>query len=141
MYQSVPASPRDYNSWLSRHEEDQQAIARGHTQADRFTGLGPLGSHDITLPELLQIVEVSTEGGDAHPPMRCIIWNVHGLCDPRCRGVVGQYLREWGLDIICLQETMRINTDQRTWSDLGWGGNETHVSIDASGRSGGILLT
>ena len=53
---------------------------------------------------------------------------------------MGWYLREWGADIICLPETMLVNTDQCTWSDLGWGGSETHVSIDASGRSGGILL-
>ena len=72
--------------------------------------------------------------------MKCITWNVRGLRDPRRQGVVGRYLREWGADIICLQETMLTNTDQRIWSDLGWGGNETHVSIDASGRSGGILL-
>ena len=72
--------------------------------------------------------------------MRCITWNVHGLRDPRRRGVMGRYLKEWGADIICLQETMLANTEQRTWSDLGWGGNETHVSIEASGHSGGILL-
>ena len=35
---------------------------------------------------------------------------------------------------------MLVNMEQRTWFDLGWGGSETHVSIDASGRSGGILL-
>ena len=47
---------------------------------------------------------------------------------------------KWGADIICLQETMLVNTEQQTWSDLGWGGSESHVSIDASGRSGSILL-
>ena len=140
-YQSVPASPQDYSSWLARHEEVQQETARGDTQVDRNTEPGTSGSHDITLPELLQIVEMSAEGGDAHPPlMKCITWNVRGLRDPRRRGVVGRYLREWGADIICLQETMLINSDQRIWSYLGWGGNDTHVCIDASGRSGGILL-
>ena len=72
--------------------------------------------------------------------MRCITWNVWGLCDPQRRGVVGRYLRKWRADIICLQETMLANTDQRICSDLGWGGSDTYVSVDASRRSGGILL-
>ena len=72
--------------------------------------------------------------------MRCIAWNVRGLRDPCHRRVVGRYLREWGADIICLQETMLESTKQGTWSDLGWGENETHICIHATGRSGGILL-
>ena len=35
---------------------------------------------------------------------------------------------------------MLVNTNQRFWSDLGWGGSDTYVCIDSSGRSGGILL-
>ena len=35
---------------------------------------------------------------------------------------------------------MLDNTDHRTWSDLGWGGEVTHVCIEANGRSGGVLL-
>ena len=35
---------------------------------------------------------------------------------------------------------MLVTTNQRCWSDLGWGGSDTYVCIDASGRSGGILL-
>ena len=72
--------------------------------------------------------------------MRCITWNVRGLRDPWRRGVVGRYLREWRVDIICLQETMLVNTNRRFWSDLGWGGSDTYVCIDASKRSGDILL-
>ena len=72
--------------------------------------------------------------------MRCITWNVRGLRNPRRRGVVGRYLKEWGADIICLQETMLASTDHHTWSDLGWGGEATHVCIEANGRSGDVLL-
>ena len=54
-------------------------------------------------------------------PMKCITWNVRGLRNPRRQGVVGRYLKEWGADVICLQETMLASTDHRTWSDLGLG--------------------
>ena len=47
--------------------------------------------------------------------MKCISWNVRGLQDERRRGIVGCYLREWGADIICLQETMLASSS----SDLG----------------------
>ena len=72
--------------------------------------------------------------------MKCITWNVRGLCNPRRRGLVGRYLKEWGADIICLQETMLAIIDHRTWSDLGWGGEATQVCIEANGRSSSVLL-
>ena len=53
---------------------------------------------------------------------------------------MGRYLREWGADIICLQETMLAQLEQRSWTTLGWGSGAAHVAIEASGRSGGILL-
>ena len=34
---------------------------------------------------------------------------------------MGRYLREWGADIICLQETMSSQVDQHFWTVLGWG--------------------
>ena len=72
--------------------------------------------------------------------MKCISWNVRGLRDERRRGIVGRYLREWGAELICLQETMLAQLEQRTWTTLGWGSRAAHVAIEASGRSGGILL-
>ena len=72
--------------------------------------------------------------------MKCISWNVRGLRDERRRGIVGRYLREWGAELICLQETMLAQLEQRTWTTLGWGSGAAHVAIEASGRSGGILL-
>ena len=53
---------------------------------------------------------------------------------------VGHYLREWGADIICLQETIVSQADQRLWSTFGWGAARASTSIEASGRSGGVLL-
>ena len=73
-------------------------------------------------------------------PMKCISWNVQGLRDERRRGIVGRYLREWGAELIRLQETMLVQLDQQTWTTLGWGSGAAHVAIEASGRSGGILL-
>ena len=72
--------------------------------------------------------------------MKCISWNVWGLRDERRRGIVGRYLRDWGADVICLQETMLTHLEQRIWTSLGWGSGESQVSIAASGRSGGIIL-
>ena len=35
---------------------------------------------------------------------------------------------------------MLAQLEQRTWTTLGWGSGAAHVAIEASGRSGGILL-
>ena len=35
---------------------------------------------------------------------------------------------------------MLAQLEQRTWTTLGWGSGVAHVAIEASGRSGGILL-
>ena len=72
--------------------------------------------------------------------MRCVSWNVRDLRHSRRRGVVGRYLKDWGADIICLQETLLTCTDHRIWSDLGWGGETSQVRIGATGRSGGVML-
>ena len=56
------------------------------------------------------------------------------------RGTVGRYLREWGADIISLQETMSCQIDQRFWTVLGWGTPGAATGINASGWSGGLLV-
>ena len=66
--QSAPASPRDCRGWLAKQAEKQRETSHCHTQTDLDTGLGPPGNRDLTIHELLQIVEASTEGGDAHTP-------------------------------------------------------------------------
>ena len=72
--------------------------------------------------------------------MKCISWNVRGLRDERRHGIVGRHLREWGAEVVCLQETMMAQFEQRFWTALGWGSGNAHVAIATSGRSGGILL-
>ena len=72
--------------------------------------------------------------------MRCVSWNVRGLRHPHRRGVVGRYLKEWGVEVICLHETLLIDTDHRIWSDLGWGCKDSQVCINATGRSGGVMV-
>ena len=56
------------------------------------------------------------------------------------RGVVGRYLREWGAEVVCLQETLMEEDDNRLWRALGWGEEGAHVVIEAVGRSGAIAL-
>ena len=53
---------------------------------------------------------------------------------------MGRYLKEWGADVICLQETMLASIEHYIWSYLGWGGEAIQVCIDANGRLGGVLL-
>ena len=45
-------------------------MSKGPTLEDppSLTALGPPESRDITMPKLLQTIEVATEGGDAHIP-------------------------------------------------------------------------
>ena len=145
-YRSTPAATRDTRSWLTRHEEHQREMVRSPSQVDDpslpsapqgLPGTRDPGHHD---PRISTVIGDITSGRSTLTPMKCITWNVRGLRSPRCRGVVGRYLKEWGADVICLQETMLASTDHRTWSDLGWGGEATQVCIEANGRSGGVLL-
>ena len=53
---------------------------------------------------------------------------------------MGRYLRDWGAEVVCLQETMMENVDGRLWRALGWGEGGAHVVLEAAGRSGGIAL-
>ena len=53
--------------------------------------------------------------------MRCVSRNVRGLRHPH-RGGGGVWSdaisREWGADVICLQETLLTGTDHRIWSNF-----------------------
>ena len=72
--------------------------------------------------------------------MKCLSWNVRGLRDDRRRGVVGRYLREWGAEVVFLQETLMEHGDSRLWRALGWGEGGAHMVLEAVGRSGGDRL-
>ena len=39
---------------------------------------------------------------------------------PPPSGVLQLYLKEWGADVICLQETLLTGMDHRIWSNLRW---------------------
>ena len=53
---------------------------------------------------------------------------------------MGCYLREWGTEVVCFQETLMEEDDNRLWRALGWGEEGAHVVIEAAERSRGIAL-
>ena len=53
---------------------------------------------------------------------------------------MGRYLREWGAEVVFLQETLMEHDDSRLWRTLGWGEGGAHMVLEAVGRSGGIAL-
>ena len=67
-YRSVLASPGTHSSWHRNQDQNQQPMSKGPTLEDppSLTTQGPPGNQDITMSELLQIIEAATEGGDAH---------------------------------------------------------------------------
>ena len=53
---------------------------------------------------------------------------------------MGRYLQEWGAEVVCLQETMMEQDDIRLWRMLGRGEGGSHVTLEATGQSGGIVV-
>ena len=53
---------------------------------------------------------------------------------------MGRYLREWGAEVVFLQETLMEHDDSRLWRALGWGEGGAHMVLEAVGRSGGDRL-
>ena len=53
---------------------------------------------------------------------------------------MGRYLREWGAEVVCLQETMIEQDDSRLWRALGRGEGGSNVTLEAAGRSEGIAV-
>ena len=51
--------------------------------------------------------------------MKYISLNVHGLHDEWRRGIVGWYLSEWGVMVICLQETTLESCEAWDWNLVG----------------------
>ena len=83
---------------------------------------------------------------DPHSPggiMRGFDTAMRGFPEPsyaHWQGFKGRYLKEWGVEVICLPETLLIDTDHRIWSDLGWGCKDSQVCINATGRLGGVMV-
>ena len=70
----------------------------------------------------------------------CISANVRGLRDEWRRGIVGRYLREWGVTVVLLQETMLETCDSQVWNVVGRGHLEGYIALEAVGRSGSLLV-
>ena len=43
--------------------------------------------------------------GSNHSVVRCVTWNMRDLRDKKRSGIMGQFLRELGATVVCLQET------------------------------------
>ena len=43
--------------------------------------------------------------------LKLLTWNLKGLNDPKKRVVLKNWLREWKVDVICLQETKLDKVD------------------------------
>jgi exonuclease III len=71
---------------------------------------------------------------------RIVSWNVRGLNDVmKCKGV-GNLLRGWKADLVCLQET-KVSSISRALVRRVWGGSHVKwCSLEAVGASGGILI-
>jgi exonuclease III len=74
--------------------------------------------------------------------MKCNIlsWNVRGLNCPNKRLMVRNLLRQWRVDIVCLQET-KLDLISRKIINSLWGCSYVdYCYVASSGASGGILL-
>ena len=56
------------------------------------------------------------------------------------RRIVGKYLWEWGAMVIFLQETMWDRCRARDWNGVGRGFLDRFSTINAVGRSGGMVV-
>ena len=73
--------------------------------------------------------------------MKCISWNVHGLHDIKRWSIMAKYLREWGATVMCLQETWMKKCEPQDWRVVGRDFLEGYHVVNATGRSGGVLIS
>jgi hypothetical protein len=72
--------------------------------------------------------------------LKLVSWNVRGLNDPKKREVLKNWLRQWKVDVVCLQETKLNKVDwkmiQSIWGNrfAGW------EALNAEHTAGGVLL-
>ena len=78
--------------------------------------------------------------GDARVFMKCISWNVRGLRDIKRRSIVAKYLREWGATVVCLQEMWMEKCEPQDWRVVGRDFLDGYHAVNATGRSGGVLI-
>ena len=129
--QRPPASPQDHRDWLARQEECQGTTNNSdtlsivpdtdphetggtpdsppETDADRGAiarGYVYPGQH-LASPDFRgRPAHGGWKWRPAQSLMKCLSWNIRGLRDDRRWGTMERYLREWGAEVICPQETM-----------------------------------
>ena len=134
---SALASPRETVAGLDHTPKDTHGS--GAEELHDISAPSPRNPLELRDPQILAIAQARNRSLSVSP-MNCVTWNVQGLHNPYRQAVVGRYRREWGADVICLQETPLANPDQQTWSSLGWGRDATLVHINATGELSGVLL-
>jgi exonuclease III len=69
-----------------------------------------------------------------------VSWNVRGLNDTNKQFRVRNLIRQWKVDVICLQETKMGKFDRKLIKSI-WGCPHVDwISLGSNGASGGILL-
>ena len=72
--------------------------------------------------------------------MQIVSWNVRGLNDGSKRLMVRHLLKQWKVDLVCLQETKLQSLSRGLIRSL-WGGHHVDwLFVGSNGASGGILL-
>ncbi len=72
--------------------------------------------------------------------LKLLTWNVRGLSDPKKWEVLKSWLRNWKVDVVCLQETKLDKVDWRVIQSI-WGNRFVGWEVlNAVNIAGGILL-
>ena len=93
------------------------------------------------LAEAIGLQKAQSSKGRTQSLIRCISWNVRGLCNERRRKIVGRYLREWGATMACIQETKLERCKTQDWNMVGRGFLEGFLEVNANGCLGGVIVT
>ncbi|KAG6638248.1 hypothetical protein CIPAW_10G022700 [Carya illinoinensis] len=80
--------------------------------------------------------------GAGWSPMKpkIVSWNVRGLNEINKRLRIRNMLREWKVDIVCLQETKLKTIDRRIVRSLWSGVHVDWAYLASNGASGGVLV-
>jgi exonuclease III len=72
--------------------------------------------------------------------MRIMMWNVRGLGKPARRRQIREYISQENIDMIGLQETIKVDFSDSHLRDLAGTLNFSWFWLPPQGRSGGILV-
>ena len=72
--------------------------------------------------------------------LKLLSWNVRGLNDPKIREILRNWLRNWKVDVVCLQETKLDKVDWRLIQSI-WGNRYVAWEVlNAVNTAGGVHL-